>query len=234
MGQTDLGAEEVRKAYELRDRVSDRERRYILMLYDRQVTGNLQKELQTLESWAQTYPRDAYAHGIIAGWVAWGTGQYERGIQAAQEAIRLDPDIPFPYASLAIHNLFLDRFAEAADALRRAAERKLEIPEFLVTRYYLAFLKGDQAGMEREIARAPGEHAEDWMSHNQALVLARSGRMRQARTMWERAIASAQQAGKRETAAIYEAAEAVCEAHFGNSAAAKEARSGGTGTGKRP
>ena len=60
------------------------------------------------------------------------------------------------------------------------------------------------------------------MSHNQALVLARSGRMRQARTMWERAIALAQQAGRRETAAIYEAAEAVCEAHFGNGAAAKE------------
>ena len=59
MGQTDLGAEEIRKAYELRDRVSDRERFYILLLYDRQVTGNLQKELQTLESWAQTYPRDA-------------------------------------------------------------------------------------------------------------------------------------------------------------------------------
>ena len=75
MGQTDLGAEEVRIAYGLRDRVSDRERRYILMLYDRQVTGNLQKELQTLESWAQTYPRDAYAPGIIAGWVAFGTGQ---------------------------------------------------------------------------------------------------------------------------------------------------------------
>ena len=67
---------------------------------------------------------------IMAGWGARGTGQYERGIQAAQEAIRLDPDLPFPYVSLAIHNLFLDRFAESADALRRAAERKLEVPEF--------------------------------------------------------------------------------------------------------
>ena len=76
--------------------------------------------------------------------------------------------------------------------------------------------------MDREIARAPEEHAEDLMSHNQALVLARSGRMRQARTMWERAIALAQQADNRETAAIYEAAEAVCEAHFGNGAASKE------------
>ena len=221
MGQTDLGAEEVRIAYGLRDRVSDRERRYILMLYDREVTGNLQKELQTLESWAQTYPRDAYAPGIIAGWVVFGTGQYERGIQASQQAIQLGPEIPFPYGGVAVHNLFLDRYAQAEEALQVAAEHKMEIPEILVTRYYLAFLKGDQAGMDREIARAPAEHAEDWMSHNRALVLARAGRMREARTMWERAIALAQQAGKRETAAIYAAAEAVCEAHFGNRAAAK-------------
>src|SRR5262249_50914573 len=161
MGQTELGAEEVRIAYGFRDRVSDRERRYILMLYDRQVTGNLQKELQTLEAWAQTYPRDAYAPGIIAGWVAFGTGQYEKGIQASEEAIRLDPDIGAAYASVALHNLFLNRFTQAADALQRAAERKLEMPEFLVTRYYLAFLKGDQAGMDREIARAPGQRQED-------------------------------------------------------------------------
>jgi eukaryotic-like serine/threonine-protein kinase len=53
-------------------------------------------------------------------------------------------------------------------------------------------------------------------------VLARAGRMRQARTMWERAIALALQAGKHETAAIYTAAEAVCEAHSGNRTAANE------------
>jgi tetratricopeptide (TPR) repeat protein len=222
MGQTDQGADEVRKAYALRDRVSDRERRFILMLYDRQVTGNLQKELQTLESWAQTYPRDAYARGILGAWASFGTGQYERGIQAAQEAIRLDGTVPFPYATIAINNLCLNRLAEAADSLRLGAERKFEIPEFLVNRYYLAFLKDDQAGMEREIARAPEEHAADQISHHQALVLARSGRMGQARIMWERAIASAQQAVNRETAANYEAATAVCEAHCGNMAAARK------------
>ncbi|HEX8797067.1 MAG TPA: protein kinase, partial [Terriglobales bacterium] len=221
MAQTDLGAEETRRAYALRDRVSDRERRYILMLYDRQVTGNLQKELQTLEAWAQTYPRDSDAIGIMAGWVSMGTGQYERGIRAAQESIRVDPDMPFGYA-VAVHYLSLDRFQEAEEALRRAADRKIEMPEMLVHRYYLAFLKGDEAGMDREIARAPEEQAEDQMFHHQALVLARSGQMRQARSMWERAIALAQQADKRETAAVYEAAEAVCEAHFGNGAAAKE------------
>ena len=221
MGQTDLGAEQVCIAYGLRDRVSDRERRYILMLYDREVTGNLQKELQTLEAWAQTYPRDSTATGVLGGWVAMGTGQYERGIQAGQETIRLDPDMPYGY-TLAMHYVFLSRFKEAEDTLRRAADRKLELPEMLATRYYLAFFRGDQAGMAREIARAPGEHSEDWMSHNQALVLARSGKMQQARIMWERAIALAQQAGLPERVAIYEAAEAVCEAHFGNRAAAKE------------
>ena len=221
MGQTDLGAEQVRVAYGLRDHLSDRERRYILMLYDREVTGNLQKEMQTLEAWVQTYPHDADALAIIGGWAALGTGQYERGIQTGEEVIRQFPDMSFGY-TVAAHYLSLDRFAEAEDALRRAAARKLEIPEMLVSRYYLAFLKGDQAGMDREIARAPSEHAEDWMAHNQALVLARSGRMRQARTMWDRAIASAQQGGRAEMAGIYEAAEAVCEAHFGNWSAAKE------------
>ena len=44
--------------------------------------------------------------------------------------------------------------------------------------------------------------------------------------MWEHAIAAAQQAGVREKAAIFQSAQAVCEAHFGNSAAAKEARPG--------
>jgi tetratricopeptide (TPR) repeat protein len=192
------------------------------MLYERQVTGNLQKELQTLESWAQMYPRDAYAPGIIGGWVTYGTGNYEKGIEASREAMRLDPGIPFSYASIAFHSLSLDRFTETADVLRLAAERKLEYQDFLIVRYYLAFLKGDQAGMDREIARAPEDHAEDWMSHHQALVLARSGRMGQARIMWERAIALAQQAGNRERAAIYITAEAVCEAHLGNGAAAKQ------------
>jgi len=223
MGQTDLAIEPTLKAFELRDRVSDPERLFILFLYDRQVTGNLQKELGTIEAWVQTYPRDWQAWGVLGGWGTRGTGQYERGIQAAQETIRLNPDLPFAHEALALHNLCLGRFAEAAAALQRAAERKLEIPHLLVDRYYLAFLKGDKAAMNREVDRARGNReAEDWMSHNQALVLAHSGQMRNARTMWHHAIVLAQQTGDREKAAIYQAAAAVCEAHCGNRAAAKE------------
>jgi tetratricopeptide (TPR) repeat protein len=103
-----------------------------------------------------------------------------------------------------------------------AAKRQIESPEYLILRYYLAFLKGDQAGMDREIASAPGENAEQRMWHHQALVLARSGRMRAARSMWERAITSARQTGDRETPAIYLAAQAASEAHCENWAAAKQ------------
>ena len=120
------------------------------------------------------------------------------------------------------HNLRLDRFTEAADACsgRRSANWKSR--NFWSPVTISRFLRATRREWNAKSRALRGEHAEDWMSHNQALVLARSGRMRQARTMWQRAIALAQQAGKRETAAIYEAAEAVCEAHFGNAAAAKE------------
>lgn len=223
MGQTDLAIEPTLKAYELRDRVSDRERFFILFLYDRQVTGNLQKELETIEAWVQTYPGDWQAWGVLGGWGTRGTGQYERGIQAFHETIRLSPELPFAYEGLACHNISLDRFAEAAAALQLAAKRKIEVPQFLVSRYYLAFLDGDEAGMKREVDRARGNReAEDWMSHNQGLVLAHSGQMRNARIRWQHAIELAQQTGNREKAAIYQSAEAVCEAHLGNLDQAKE------------
>ncbi len=223
LGQTDLAIKPTLKAYELRDRVSDQERLFILFLYDRQVTGNLQKELETIEAWVQAYPRDFRAWGVLGGWGTRGTGQYERGIQAAEHCIRLNPGVPHAYGNLVDHNLGLGRFTEAAAALGRAAERKLEFPQFLVQRYYLAFLRGDEVGMHREIDRARGNlEAEGWMSHHQALVMARCGQMRKARIQWQHTIRLAEQIGDRETAAIYLAAEAVCEAHFGNCDQAKE------------
>ena len=77
--------------------------------------------------------------------------------------------------------------------------------------------------MKREIDRARGNlETEDWTFHNQALVLARSGQMRNARVRWRHTIERTQQAGDRERAAIYQAAEAVCEAHCGNRDRAKE------------
>ena len=223
MGQTDLAMEPTLKAYALRDRVSERERFFILFLYDRQVTGNLHKELETIEAWVQAYPRDFQAWAVLGGWGTRGTGQYERGIRASEQSLRINPDLFPAYVNLVEHNLGLGKFADAAAAMRRAAKRKLEIPHFLVSRFYLAFLNDDEAGMNREKDSARGNlEAEDWISHHQAMVLVRSGQLRAARIQWQHTIQVAEQNGDREKAAIYWAAEAVCEAHFGNWEMAKQ------------
>ena len=163
-----------------------------MTLYDRQVTGNLRKEQQTLELWAQTYPRDSLSHGLLSGLATQGTGEYERGIEEAEKCIALDPDEVYAYDSLTWHNLHLGRWEDADKAVQRAMQRKLDNPDFLFARFQLAFLRGDQAGMDRETNLARGKPGvEDMNAHHRALVLARSGHMQQARILWEQAAALA-------------------------------------------
>jgi tetratricopeptide (TPR) repeat protein len=222
LGESDLAAQSTRRAYELRDRASDRERFFIEWAYERQVTGNLKMGQQALAMWAQAYPRDPRPHSYYAGRVTECTGEFEKGVEEAAEAIRLSSDSSHAYGALAQHNVYLGRLAEAEKALQLAAARKMEISDFLFLRYHIAFLKGDQAGMEREIKLAHGQPGvEDQMSHYRALVLAHSGRMSDAAEMWQRAMASATETGDREQAALYQAGAAVCEANFGNAAAAR-------------
>ena len=176
-----MSAESTTKAWQLRDRVSDRERFFIDFTYDRQVTGNLEKAYQTLELWFQTYPRGANpsALDLLGGLSTHGTGRFERAIEAcARKRSPANPDFVFGYCGLASGNFFLDRFAEAENALQRASERKLEVPIFLILRYNIAFLKGDKEQMDRVVALAKGKQgAEHRMAHAEALVLARSGRL---------------------------------------------------------
>ena len=80
------------RRYRLRDRASDVERFYIDTFYDRQVTGNVERQQQTMESWARTYPRDPVPHGLLAGFATSSTGRYELSIAAVDKALALDPD----------------------------------------------------------------------------------------------------------------------------------------------
>ena len=224
IGESVLSAESTTKAWQLRDRVSDRERFFIDFTYDRQVTGNLEKAYQTLESWLQTYPRGEQpnAQGLLGGLSTHGTGRFERAIEASQKAIAADPDFAIAYASLASSYFLTDRFPEAESTLQRASERKLEMPDFLVLRYNIAVLKGDQEQMDRVVGLARGKRrAEHWMAHAEALALARSGRLQAARRSSSRAVDLALQEGEREEAASYQAARAVWEAVCGNAAEGK-------------
>jgi eukaryotic-like serine/threonine-protein kinase len=127
------------------------------------------------------------------------------------------------YNSVAVASILLGRLPQAEDALRRAAERKIDDTNFLTLRYYIAFLKGDQAGMEQQARLAIGRQgAEDSMAHHQAMVLAYSGRLPEAREMWRHATDLAQQTNDRDRAAIYQTGAALSEAHAGNKSAARQ------------
>ena len=225
-GELVLGTEYTKKAWLLRGRVSDPERFFIDFLYDRQVTGNLENAYQTLELWRQTYPRRgpeaANPQDLLGGLATHGTGRFARTIEVSLEGIAADPDFPIVYGNLALAYLFTDRFSEAESTIQRASARKIETPHLQLLRYHVAVLKGDQEQAEQaaSLARAKGL-AEHRMTHVEAVVLARSGRLQAARRSSKRAVEVALEEHGREAAASYAAARAVWEAFCGNAAEGK-------------
>ena len=223
-----LSAEYATKAWLLRDRVTDRERFFIDFVYDRQVTGNLEKAYKTLELWGQTYPRRAptvaNAQDLLGGISTQGTGRFERTMEAALDGIATEPGLAPPYSNLALAQFYTDRFPAAEDTIQRATARKVQRPSLSMLQYNLAALKGDREQMDRIAGSASGNRAlEHWIAHAEALALARSGRLRAARRSSGRAVDLALQEGEREVAATFIAARAVWEALCGNSAEARTA-----------
>ena len=222
LGESALSAESTSRAYQLRDRASDAEKFFITANYDLQVTGNLEKAQETFELWEQTYPREIHAPGLLSGMIYPIFAKYEKAIEEAKRAIALDPDFPFAYVNLATAYQFLDRLPEAEASFQRASQRKVELPAFLIQRYDLEFVKGDQAVMEQVVALGQGKsEVEDSISDHEAFVLAYSGHLQQARIESQRAAVLAQQASQPERAALFQIGAALWEAFFGK---APEAR----------
>ena len=222
-GESDLATESIRKAYDLRERASDKERFFITAYYHGRGTGNQEKALQTCEQWAQVYPREWSAHTMLTGFVCPVLGRYEQGVEEGRKAIELVPDAYTGYYLLAVNFIYLDRLADVEDVLRRTSERKFENSSLAHLRFDLAFLKSDSAGMQREVAAAQGKPgAEDVISDRQAFALAYTGRMQEARKWSQSAITLAQQAGHRERAALFETRVALWEGFFGNFSMAKK------------
>src|SRR6185503_10348331 len=139
-GESALARQSLLKAYERRDRASDPERFFIETLYDRDFTGNLERERRTLETWAESYPRDARPHTLIAGLALLSTGQHELAIVETEKAIALDPDVAPSYGNRAFNQLWLNRPDDATLTIGLAAERKLESADLLLAQYFVAFL----------------------------------------------------------------------------------------------
>jgi Flp pilus assembly protein TadD len=140
-------------------------------------------------------------------------------MEASKKEIADEPDAYPGYSGLASSYYFLDRFPEAERTLQQASERKLGNPNFLVFRYMIAALEGDNDKMDRVMALAKGKRGADHpMAHAEALALVRSGRLQAARRSSSRAVDLALQEEESDSAASYRAARAVWEAVCGNAA----------------
>jgi len=217
-GELVLGARHTTRAFELRERATDNEKFYITAAYHRQVTGDLDQALRAFDLWAQTYPRTFDSYGLASGFVTKGQGQYPGCIERAGKAEAANPESPYGYLNAAACYMYLDRFDEAAAALKRGADRKLDDARL---RFHLAFLRGDEAAMEREFARVQGQSIEGDLTYLKALALARSGRLQLAGPLARRAVDLTEKAGQPERAALYQTAAAVWHALVGNIADAR-------------
>jgi len=222
-GESELSSQSTTRAWQLRDRVSDRERFYIDFTYDRQVTGNLEKAYQTLELWLRTYPNDDQPNprGLLGGIASHGTGRFERVLEITEGTIANEPTLIFGYTNRAACYIFLDRFADAERTLQLATERRLDDTSLLLPRYQVAVANGNQQQIEQAVSQSRNKPVESAVTHLESLALARSGRVSDARRASNRAIDLAYQRGDRTASATFRAARAVWEAVYGNLAEAK-------------
>jgi eukaryotic-like serine/threonine-protein kinase len=221
LGQGSLSAENIRKAYSLRDRVSEREKYRIAALYYDVVTGELEQSSQVYELWAKSYPLDAVPPGNL-GDIYNRLGQYEKAISQSQQALRLEPTM-VGYSNLAFSYLALNRPDNATRAVEEAHERKLEGDFLHIAVYQQAFFKGDRAEMEQQLSWAAGKSGtEDLLLSFQSDTEAYYGRLARARDFSRRAVDAAVRADSREAAALWKVNAAIREAEFGETATAKQ------------
>jgi tetratricopeptide (TPR) repeat protein/predicted Ser/Thr protein kinase len=221
LGQASLAAENAKRAYDLRDRVSDRERYRISAFYFQYVTGEVEKATEAYELWAKTYPSDMVPLSNL-GVIYSALGQYDKTAAETEESIRLESTIS-SYGNLAGIYLNLERPDDAQTVLQQAEAKHFDGLVIRADRYFLAFLRGDTAEMEKDVAWGAGRPGEeDVMLSIQSDTEAYYGRLTRARDFSRRAVDAAVRADSNETGAIWQANGALREAEFGNPALAKQ------------
>ncbi len=221
LGQASLAAENIKKAYDLRDRVSEREKYRIASLYYGNATGELEQASHVYELWAKSYPEDKVPPSNL-GWIYAQLGQYEKALTETQEGMRLQPDL-IGYGNLADMYLSLNRLDDAKKTIQQAQTHNFEGDILHWTIYELAFLQGDSAEMQRQVAWAAGKPgSEDFLLSFQSDTEAYYGHLVKARDFSRRAVDAAVRNDSKETAALWQVNAALREAEFGNAAAAKQ------------
>jgi len=222
LGRASLAADHAKKAYDLRERVSDRERYRISAFYFQYVTGEVEKATEAYELWAKSYPRDLVPHTNLGALYA-ALGQYDKAIAETEASQRLEPTLN-GYANLAALYIAVNRLKGARQMLLEAQEKNFDGLLIRSNLYALAFLSRDTAEMERQVAWAAGRPGEeDQMLNSHADTQAYYGRLEKARDLSRRATDSAVRADAKETGAQWLAFQGIREAELGNVTAARQA-----------
>ena len=216
LNEVGRAAENARKAFELRGKVSERERFFIEGEYYFNATGELEKAAQAYELWQQTYPRDDWSY-IELGDVCVFVGNWEKALEEFRESLRLEPNNAGNYLCLGLAYMAFNRLDEAEAVYKQSEERKLEGEILFENRYCLAFLKGNKTQMAQLVSAAMGKPgAEDVLLAVQADTEGWYGKLKNAHELTRRAMDSAQHNDAKESAAAYQAAAALREVEAGN------------------
>jgi tetratricopeptide (TPR) repeat protein len=222
LGESGLAQENFTKAFELRNHVSEREKLLIAARYYNHVTGELPKAIEAYQLWTQAYPHDAGARGNL-GMLYGASGQYEKSIAETQEAIQLEPDAGTNYSNLLLAQAALDRFDDARNTFNLEIVKKIEDPILRVNWFGVAFVLGDTAEMDKQMAwSAAKPQGEDNFLAAKSDAEGYYGHARIAREFSTKAFDSAARDGERETAAQWKMDGALREVEFGNRQIAKQ------------
>jgi len=220
LGERQLSIAYAKRAFELRDRVGEFEKLYISSHYYWFVTGELDKAVEIFELVRQTYPREMTAPNNLAVIYDF-TGQYEKAVQNAREAILRGPNEQFGYNNLADAYLGLNRFDDAKATCEQQVAKGLAVEAPRCLLYEIAFVQGDTAAMQREAAWAAGKHGEDLSLRIEAVAEASLGKLEISRDHLRKSAEASQRQGLKEGAALTAAIESLIDAHFGNNTRAR-------------
>ncbi len=176
--QTQLSEVNRQKAFELRDRASEREKLYITSHYYAD-SGQLDKGITALELYQQTYPRDAIPFINLAN-VYNGLGQFDKALPMAKHAVEIAPDAMSAYENLALAYVGLNRLDEASATLSTAGKLKPGGVSVMIA--YLDWAQGKDSEIEQNLQNAASTpDGETDVLRFRAKVAASRGQVRLAR-----------------------------------------------------
>jgi eukaryotic-like serine/threonine-protein kinase len=222
LGRASLGADNAKKAYDLRDRVSEREQYRISAMYFQRATSEAEKATEAYELWARSYPRDYLPHANLGGLYA-NLGQWDKAIAETEVGLQLNPTIN-SYGNLASMYISVNRLKDARQMIQEAQQKNFDSGWIRSQVYALAFLSGDATEMERQVAWAAGRPGdEDQMLNTHADTQAYYGHLEKARDLARRAADSAVRSDAKESGAQWIAYQGLREAELGNVTPARQA-----------